>query len=213
MFGIIDPLTYLLGTIAIVLLPGPNSLFCLAVAGQYGVAAGYRVAAAIFIGDGLLMLATALGAATFLKANPQWFDLLRLAGALYLAFLGIKLLFSAKQLWGQKPTKAKRITRPQRVFSKALTLSLTNPKAILFFLSFFVQFVDPDYPHPLLSFLILAVMLQICSLTYLSILIFGGSRLAQHFRQHYRAGAATIAAIGVLFIGFAVRLWQTNLQT
>lgn len=213
MFGIIDPVTYLIGTIAIVLLPGPNSMFCLAVAGQHGVAAGYRCAAAIFIGDGLLMLAAALGAATFLKANPQWFDLLRLAGTLYLVFLGIKLLFSASQLWQQKPAKVKRITRPQRVFSKALTLSLTNPKAILFFLSFFVQFVDPDYPYPLLSFLLLAMTLQICSLMYLSILIFGGSRLAKAFRAHYRAGAAAIATIGVLFIGFAVRLWQSNLQT
>ena len=62
MFGITDLGTYLLGTIAIVLLPGPNSMFVLSVAARRGVRAGYAGAAGVFVGDAVLMLLTALGA-------------------------------------------------------------------------------------------------------------------------------------------------------
>ena len=63
MFGITDLTTYLIGTIAIILLPGPNSIYCLTVAGQHGVKAAYRAVGGILLGDTLLILATALGAA------------------------------------------------------------------------------------------------------------------------------------------------------
>ena len=62
MFGITDLSTYIIGTIAVILLPGPNSMYCLAMAGQHGIKTGYRVVAGILLGDGMLMLATALGA-------------------------------------------------------------------------------------------------------------------------------------------------------
>lgn len=63
-------------------------------------------------------------------------------------------------------------------YKTALSISLLNPKAILFFLSFFVQFVEPDYAYPALSFLILAVILQIISFSYLTALIFSGIKLS-----------------------------------
>ena len=91
-------------------------------------------------------------------------------------------------------------------FRKALLLSLLNPKAILFFLSFFVQFVDPDYPHPALSFLILASILQVFSLIYLSVLIFGGARLAAGFRRRQRLARAGSGLTGLIFLFFAAKL-------
>src|SRR3546814_10772496 len=61
-------------------------------------------------------------------------------------------------------------------FHRALTISLLNPKAILFFLSFFIQFVDRSYPYPALSFVVLGLIAQIASFTYLSTLILFGDR-------------------------------------
>ena len=86
-----------------------------------------------------------------------------------------------------------------------------NPKAILFFLSFFTQFVRADAPNPLWSFLILALILQFVSFTYLNVLAFAGSRLV-HFFAHSRALAAIgMASVGLLFIAFAVKLWTATL--
>jgi len=92
-----------------------------------------------------------------------------------------------------------------------LLISLMNPKAILFFVSFFIQFVSPDYPHPGLSFLILGVIVQLASAAYLSVLIFGGTRLAAIFRRRRRLSATATGGVGALFIGFGIKLADTGL--
>ena len=99
MFGITDLGTYLLGTIAIVLLPGPNSMFVLSVAARRGVRAGYAGAAGVFVGDAVLMLLTALGAASLLRAVPALFIVIKVVGAGYLTWVGLGLLRNAWQRW------------------------------------------------------------------------------------------------------------------
>ena len=96
-------------------------------------------------------------------------------------------------------------------FRTALTISILNPKAILFYLSFFVQFVDPAYPYPAITFTALAVVLQIISMAYLSILIFSGSNLASYFRDRTRLTALCVASVGLLFCGFGFKLATSTL--
>jgi leucine efflux protein len=91
-------------------------------------------------------------------------------------------------------------------FRTALTISLLNPKAIMFFISFFIQFVDPSYPYPALSFLVLGIIVQICSALYLSALIFGGVHLQEKFSARPWLVAGSTTVVGLLFIGFAIRL-------
>src|SRR5690606_28140005 len=159
-YGVLDLWTYLAGVVFVILLPGPNSLFVLATGAGRGVRAGYQAAAGVFVGDSILMTLTAAGAASVLRLLPMLFIALKTAGALYLAYLGIRLLWSA---WRPAQTAQTVATTAGNPFHKALLLSLLNPKAILFLLSFFVQFVDPAYPHPAIPFLILATILQCCS--------------------------------------------------
>ncbi len=73
------------------------------------------------------------------------------------------------------------------------------------------MFVDPAYAHPGLSFVILGVIVQICSLLYLSLLIFAGARLAAQFRLHRRAAAGATAGVGGVFIGFGAKLATATL--
>ena len=214
MFGITDLSAYIIGAIAIVLLPGPNSMYCLTVASRHGMRAAYQVVAAILLGDTILILATVLGAGTALKLYPALFHGIRLFGGLYLAYLGWGLIRAAAKKWHLNTTalaaadaSSHSETTPQGIFGRALMLSLTNPKAILFFLSFFVPFVDPSYPNPSLSFLILALILQAISFTYLNVLVFSGYRLTQAFRERVKLSAATMGLVGLMFIGFAVKMW------
>lgn len=213
-YGITDPLTFILGTIFIVLLPGPNSLYVMSVASRHGIAAGYRGACGIFVGDTVLMLLSATGMASLLHTTPALFMAVKYAGAAYLAWLGLGLLRAAFAGW-RKPAAAAeaapRAVDAARPFRSALLISLLNPKAILFFVSFFVQFVDPDYAYPALTFLILGVIVQICSAAYLSALIFGGVRLAALFRRRQRLAAAATGGVGGLFIGFGAKLANATL--
>ena len=217
MFGITDLPTYLIGAIAVILLPGPNSMYCLAVAGQHGVKAAYRAVGGILLGDCVLLAATALGAGALLKAVPELFHAVKLVGGLYLAYIGWNLLRGAVKKWQAhlRPSESAALsvhnTAPAHVFKRALLLSLTNPKAILFLLSFFVQFVDPAYAHPGLTFLALALILQIISFVYLSVLVFAGFHLTQVFRRHQKTAAVGMGMVGAAFIGFAVKMWTATL--
>ncbi|NMG74935.1 leucine efflux protein LeuE [Aromatoleum diolicum] len=213
-YGVTDLTTFILGTIFIVLLPGPNSLYVMSVASRWGISAGYRGACGIFVGDTVLMVLSATGVASLLQATPALFMVIKYAGAAYLAWMGIGLLRSAFRTWRRKGEE----TLPQapvdasRPFRTALLISLMNPKAILFFVSFFIQFVDPGYAHPALSFAILGVIVQICSAIYLSLLIFGGAHLAAQFRRRRRLAAAATGGVGGLFIGFGAKLANATLS-
>jgi leucine efflux protein len=213
-YGITDITTFVLGTIFIVLLPGPNSLYVMSVASRWGVGAGYRGACGIFLGDAILMVLSATGVASLLQTTPALFAVLKYAGAAYLAWMGLGLLRSALAIWREGIADGGGQPQPDaaRPFRSALLISLMNPKAILFFVSFFIQFVDPGYAFPALSFAILGAIVQLVSALYLSALIFGGARLAQQFRQRRRLSAGATGGVGALFIGFGAKLASATLN-
>ncbi|WP_298233653.1 leucine efflux protein LeuE [uncultured Azohydromonas sp.] len=214
-YGITDLSTFILGTIFIVLLPGPNSVYVMTVASRRGVAQGYRGACGIFLGDTILMVLSATGVAGLLHSNPLLFYALKYAGAAYLAWLGFKLLKAGWQGWCSKETDEGNDIpeeKGSRPFRTALVISLMNPKAILFFVSFFIQFVAPGYEHPALSFLILGLIVQLCSAIYLTVLIFAGAKLAAQFRRHRKLSAAGTGGVGAAFIGFGVKLAGATLR-
>jgi leucine efflux protein len=202
--GITDLSTFILGTIFIVLLPGPNSLYVMTLASRQGLLAGYRAACGIFVGDTVLMLLAATGAASALHASPAAFAVLKYTGAGYLGWLGLGLIRAAFSR-SVAPPSSQRLGM-QTPFQTALVISLLNPKAIMFFISFFIQFVDPNFSQPALSFLILGIIVQIVSALYLSALILGGTRLSQRFSKTPWVAAAGKATVGILFVGFAVKL-------
>ncbi|MFF9977685.1 leucine efflux protein LeuE [Streptomyces erythrochromogenes] len=213
MLGVTDLPTYLAGLVLIILLPGPNSLYVLSVAARRGVRTGYKAAAGVFTGDAVLMALTAVGAGALLRASPLVFTVVKFLGAGYLAWLAVGMMRGAWALWrtrrerdeagGAAPADPAENERPYR---RALLISLLNPKAILFLMSFFVQFVDPSYAYPALSFLVLGGLLQTGSFLYLTLLIFGGTRLSEAFRRRKRLSAGATSAAGVLFLGFAAKL-------
>jgi leucine efflux protein len=213
MLGVTDLPTYLIGLVLIVLLPGPNSLYVLSVAARRGVRAGYTAAAGVWCGDTVLMVLSAAGVASLLQANALLFGIVKYAGAGYLTWLAIGMMRAAWSMWRTRHEEADAehpeseapamIERPYR---RALVISLLNPKAILFFISFFVQFVDPAYAYPALSFVVLGALAQLASFLYLTALIFSGTRLAAAFRRRKRLSAGATTGAGVLFLGFAVKL-------
>jgi len=209
--GVNDLTTYVLGALVIVLLPGPNSLYVLSVAARKGIRTGYRAAAGVFVGDFTLISLTALGASSLLEANPAVFAVVKFGGAAYLLWIGLGMLRAARQLWRERAAVAAEVAATpeengERPFRRALVISLLNPKAILFLLSFFTQFVDPSYGTPALSFALLGGILQTFSVLYLSLLIFAGTTLATAFRRRKRLSAGLTSGVAVLFAGFAAKL-------
>ncbi len=229
MFGLVDLPTFLLGAVVVILLPGPNSLFVLSVAARQGVRDGYRAACGVFAGDALLMLLSVAGMAPLLAVYPQVFTVLKLIGAAYLAWMGVGLLRAGWRQWREAPSSRQTVSADdiaqaaaaldsgsgrndeirdwvRHPFRRTLGICLLNPKAIFFFMSFFIQFVDRSYPYPALSFALLGLMVSAISCAYLSALIFAGSRLAAGFRRRRKLAAGATGGAGTLFLAFGARL-------
>ncbi|MGV9311497.1 leucine efflux protein LeuE [Streptomyces sp. NPDC003691] len=213
MLGVTDLPTFLAGMVLIILLPGPNSLYVLSVAARRGARTGYRAAAGVWAGDTVLMVLSAAGIASLLTTNDLLFSIVKYAGAGYLTWLAIGMLRAAWSMWrdrdGDQAAAAPAEAAPapaERPFRRALLISLLNPKAILFFIAFFVQFVDPGYAYPALSFALLGGLVQLGSVLYLTLLIFTGTHLADAFRRRRRLSAGATSAAGALFLGFAAKL-------
>jgi len=204
-WGVIHLETYLIGAFLIIILPGPNSLYVLSTSAARGVFAGYQAAFGVFAGDTILISLTAAGATSLLQKNPILFFFLKSAGAAYLFYIGAQMLYGLWQPKSEKPQTTHVLER-QGFFQRALLLSLLNPKALLFLLSFFVQFVDPSKGHPWRAFLVLGGFLQLFSVIYLSILIFGGAKLAVTFRRFRRLNMTANLLVASVFIGFALRM-------
>lgn len=205
-FGVINIWTYLVGLTMIILAPGPNSLYVLKSSSSLGVKAGYQAASGVLIGDAVLILLSYLGVASLIQTSPVLFTIIRYLGAAYLLYLGIKIIHQLMSNKGEEGTEMARPKKKENVFAKSLTLSLTNPKAILFYVSFFIQFIDYTYEHTWASYLILATILEVFSIVYLSILIFLGTSLTQLFRNNKLLANLGNGLLGMFFMGFAARL-------
>jgi leucine efflux protein len=206
--GVTDLRTYVLGVVVVILIPGPNTLNVLTTAARRGVATGYRAAAGVFVGDAVLMLLSSVGVASLMRSFPPLFIVIKYLGAGYLAWIGIGMIRTAwrRRREGTPVDRPTDGTTPDRPFRRSLVVSLLNPKAILFFVSFFIQFVDPDYAHPALSFLLLGAIVTLVSAIQLSILIFTGTFLAAQFRRRRRLAAGLTSLVGAAFVAFSIRL-------
>jgi threonine/homoserine/homoserine lactone efflux protein len=123
------------------LTPGPNMSLIIANTLSNGLAAGFATLAGTTTGLALLVAAAAAGMTSVMVLMSEWFDAVRWAGALYLAFLGGRQLWLS---WRRNGDNAVRTSPSSRgnCYVQGLLVSLANPKVILFLGAFLPQFVD-----------------------------------------------------------------------
>jgi threonine/homoserine/homoserine lactone efflux protein len=135
-----------------------------------------------------------------LTAYPPAFHAVQWVGAAYLAWLGWRMLVA-------KPGAAPVLNiRPSHFFQQALTITLLNPKAIVFYMAFFPLFVDPAQHRGMITFGLMAA--TIAALTFLYGL--GMTLLTKHFAERLRANPTATRWLnrlaGTMLLGFGVKL-------
>lgn len=207
--GIFNIWTYLLGVIFITLVPGPNSLYVLTCSAKYGVKDGYKAALGVFTGDAILIFLAFLGVASLVKTSPLFFMTIKYVGALYLFYLGVKTLYATFHKKSDEPSLEHIKVTKEDTYIKAVFLSLLNPKMIIFYVSFFIQFIDPTFANAGIPFFILGCILETCSMIYLSLLIFGGVALTNALKHNKRLSSLSNGCIGAVFVMFGAKLALT----
>ncbi len=194
----VDWVGFTLASVAVVLAPGPGSLF-VAKASVAGVRNGVMAMAGIMVGDACLIALSLLGVAALFLTHPSLFQAVRVTGACYLVFLGLQSIF----------TTSKQGTDYRRghgnAFRKAVSITLLNPKAVLFFMAFFPVFIRPPAAGIAAPYAAMTLVFMLISATYLTFLVGVSSRLALAFERNRRLRSVALKAGGCIFVGFGLK--------
>ena len=154
----------------------------------------------LLLGDQILMWLTVAGVSAVLAAHPTLFALLQWLGAAYLAWLGAKMLMAKP---GDKPMIN---IRAGHYFRQTMVITLFNPKAIMFYVAFFPQFIDPARHQGLLTFGVMAVTIAVLGFIYCMGVVIITHTLAEKLRANPMVTSALQKLAGIFLIGFGVKL-------
>jgi threonine/homoserine/homoserine lactone efflux protein len=182
--------------------PGPNMLLVMSSSARLGFRAAIATMAGCMTALLAMMSISAAGLGAVLQAFPSIFDLLRWAGAAYLAYLGIRSWLSPVQDAVEGDSRETRpLSNPGALFRQGVLVAASNPKAILFAAAFLPQFIHPQLPK-FPQFVILLSTFALIETSWYAVYAGSGRHLASYLRS-----AAVVRAFNrltaVVFIGFA----------
>ncbi len=198
--GVADYGAFVVAVIVFLLIPGPGNLALITSTSKGGMAGGLGATFGVIAGDQCLLWAAVAGVSAVLANYPTAFHIVQWAGAVYLAWLGIKLLLAKE---GDAPILK---IRPRHYFQQALVITLLNPKAIVFYMAFFPLFVDPAQHQGLKPFAAMSLTIAVITFIYGLCSVLITYYLAERIRAHPKISGFLNKAAGLFLIGFGLKL-------
>lgn len=193
--------------------PGPDMAYVIGQSVANGRRAGIVSASGVALGSCTHAIASTLGLTALITTSPVMFTAIKYIGASYLMFLGGKMLlgtFISKKDSGDATPQNTRKVSAYRLLSRGFITTLTNPKVLLFFISFFPQFVTPEGEQHAASFLLLGLTYAfIAFLTDVTFAILAGST-AGAVAGNRKLQNLLDRIVGATFIALGVRLALTR---
>ncbi len=182
--------------------PGPNMILVMTSSARFGFTAAIATMAGCMSALLVMMAISAAGLGAVLQNFPALFDLVRLAGAAYLAYLGISLWRAPTTTETKLPESSPAEKSAGALYWQGVLVAASNPKAILFAAAFLPQFIHPESPQ-LPQFALLLATFAVIETSWYVIYASGGQRLASHLHQ-----PAVVKLFnrltGGAFVGFAL---------
>ena len=198
--GILDYPAFCLAIVVFLALPGPGTFALLTSTAKGGFRAGAAATFGVIAGDQVLLWAAVGGVAALLATYPAAFTAVQWAGAAYLGWMGLKLLFA-------KEGSASPIRIEPRDYARqAFFITLLNPKAIVFYMAFFPLFLDAKQHPGTLTYGIMALTIAVITLIYCLLLCATAQAVAAQVSAHRRVARALERLAGLFLIGFGLRL-------
>lgn len=195
--------TYVAVVIGLFLIPGPAVLLVITRTVQGGRKAGIATGFGVATGDLIHTLSAALGLSAILMTSALAFDVVKIVGACYLIYLGLRAFF-AKASSAARATVAE-VTLGQ-AFIQAVGAELLNPKTALFFLAFLPQFVHPESGSTLSQFILLGLIFSGLSAAYTAAIALSIRPLSRSLKGLHVLRRWEGKIIGTLFVGLGVKV-------
>ena len=185
----------------IIVLPGLDMAFVLGSTLAGGRSRGFAAVAGIVAGGICHVVMTALGISVLIKLVPGAFNALLLAGALYIAWIGVSLMRSESSFGLQPDTRSRSRAA---TFRQGVLTSLLNPKAYLFMLAVFPQFLHPEYGMLWLQALVMWLIIALNQLCVYGGVALMADRARQWLHGNPAAGMVATRSVGALLVGAAM---------
>src|SRR5262245_7583758 len=184
----------------IVLLPGLDMAYILASSLVGGRGAGFAATAGVVAGSFFHVTMGALGIAAVLKLVPAAFNAVLLAGAAYIAWIGLALVRS-DSAFGDVPPERRRSRGA--TFRRGLVTNLLNPKAYLFMLAVFPQFFKPEYGSLATQAVVLWLIAAFSQVAVYGAVALAGDSVRSWVAEHPSANASLARGVGALLLATA----------
>ncbi|MGF6752954.1 LysE family translocator [Paraburkholderia sp. GAS334] len=211
MFGITHFAFFIVAVFLLNVTPGPDTAYIVGRSVAQGRGAGLVSVLGISAGCCVHSLACAFGLTALLAASATAFSVIKFVGAIYLIYLGARLIF-AKQS-AETPAAAQASPRAagapkslRQLFLQGFWTNVLNPKVVLFFVSFFPQFVTADSEHKTLAFLALGVVFVVMSLVWNSFVAWIAGSVTQRFSGKPGVKKWLDRGVGSAFVGLGIKL-------
>ena len=204
MFGIHDFALFITTGALLNLTPGPDTLYILGRSIAHGRRAGLASALGISIGSIFHTCAAALGLSAVLATSAWAFTIVKLAGAAYLIFLGIRALLEREHQLSLPGHFRQRGTAA--AFRQGILTNILNPKVALFFLALLPQFIDSATPSKTAAFLVLGLTFVTTGTIWCLVLAWFSSVFSARLRENRSVTAWLNRAVGSLFVFLGLRL-------
>jgi threonine/homoserine/homoserine lactone efflux protein len=199
-------LVYVGVVVAIALLPGPDTAVVTKNALIHGREAALGSAIGVNVGLSVWTLATALGVAAILRSSATVYDALKLIGALYLVYIGLRTLWESRRPRAGvgEETATARSLDGRGGFVQGVISNLANPKVGIFFTSLLPQFVSPHH-SPLLQMLMLGGIFITFNVFWMCSYALAAVKLS-HILSRRRVKAVIDRFSGLVLVGVGIRL-------
>jgi threonine/homoserine/homoserine lactone efflux protein len=202
MLGIHDYWLFVASGVLLNLTPGQDTFYILGRSMAEGTRSGVASALGITVGSLFHTAMAALGLSAVLATSASAFTVVKLIGAAYLVYLGVRMLMTSKAV------EAPRVRRTGVLgaFRDGILTNALNPKVALFFLALMPQFIDPDSHTKVAAFMGLGLTFVATGTVWCLVLALSAAQLRGFFLRHPRGWRAVSKAAGGLFILLGLRL-------
>lgn len=180
MFGIIHYEMFLIASIILNITPGSDTIYVLSRSIAQGRMTGIYSVLGTSAGCVIHTVLAALGLSVILAQSALVFMMVKIAGAVYLGYLGVTMLLAKDNLAAAQPNAA---MSPKDTFCQGLIIDVLNPKVALFFLSFLPQFIDPQNSYGMLPFLILGITFIVTGALWLLCVVYFSAKVTTFLRK------------------------------
>ena len=204
MFGTQHLGLFLVSALLLIVTPGQDTLYIVGRTMSQGRRAGLMSVLGIACGSVIHTIAAAFGLSAILATSAAAFTIVKLAGAAYLVYLGVRMLLDRSRLAPAAQTFTR--DRDWSIYRAGLLTNVLNPKVALFFMAFLPQFVDASSGWHVAPFLFLGSLFICTGTLWCLVLVWGAEAMSARLRANASAGAWLKRATGVVFIGLGARL-------